>query len=1569
LVRRNNPYFDAFIFLLATLFCFGLSSASAQTYLFNQAVFATGVQPEALAAADFNGDGKLDLAIVNHGDDTVSILLSNGDGTFQPHVDYATGANPAWLAIADFNNDGKLDLAVVNATDATVTILLGNGDGTFAPGPEPPFLTGSSNTANPLSVAAADLNADGKIDLVVANFNENKVAVFLGNGDGSFQNPVEYDTGTQPHSVAIGDYSSDGVPDIITADDSANQVSILLGNGDGTFQSHIEYGTGAGPVQVITADFNNDGKLDAATADIKTNEVSVLIGTGDGTRVFPAQEHFSGVLAESVSVAAGDFSGDGSLDAVFSTAQANAVMVFPGDGTGKLGTEADYAVGISGGNPNPVITEDFNGDGKLDLAVVNPADNTVSILLGNGDLTFSSKKTTTSATQNPASVAVADFDGDGNLDMASADVAGSQVSVFLGNGDGTFKTETTYTTGTGLNPQYIVAGDFNGDGRPDLAVVNQGSNDVGVFINNGDGTFAAQVTYATGQGPVAAVVADLNGDGKPDLAVANATDSTITILLGNGDGTFHSVSTPSAIASPVWIAAADFNGDGKLDLVTADMLGDEVSVLLGNGDGTFQTHVEYSTGTGSTPVAVTTGDFNGDGCPDIATANFLNSSVTTSPNGASVLLNNCGSGAGTFAAHADYATGLEPLSITTGDLNGDGKLDLVIGNSSTHLNAVSVLYGIGDGTFCKLDANKVCDAQPHQEYLVGINPTGKQQGVALGDFNNDGALDLAATAESADQIVVMLNEPTIALSPSCTPPAVCATASINFGDQLINATSAAQTVTITNQGSMPLTISSVVATTSYAATNSCGTTLLIGESCSVSVTFTPTATGSVAGTLTITDNALTSPQVVTLSGTGTAPSASLSPASLTFASQTVGTTSAAQTVTLSNATGTGALDITSIAASDQYAETNTCGSSVATGAECTISVTFTPTSPGTQAGTVTITDNGSNSPQTVALSGTGSGPAASLTPSTLTFSSQPEGSTSAAQTVTLTNTGNATLSITSFATSGPYGQTNTCGTSVGASAKCTISVTFTPTASGTQTGTLTVTDSASGSPHTVALTGTGTTSPFVSLDKLSLGFSTVNVGSSSSPLTITLTNTGKTALTINAGGIALSGANSGDFSLSPASNCPISPSTLASGASCTISVTFTPTASGTRTASLTFTDNAANNPQSVTLSGVGNASPVVSLSPASLDFSSETIGSPSAVKTITLTNTGNAALTITAITASTNFSETSTCGTTVDAGKNCTISVTFTPLSANSLTGTLTISDNATNSPQTVSLSGSGQGPTVGLAPTSVVFTKGVLVNSKSDPQVVTLTNTGNAALSISSIAMTGTAAAQFTETNTCGASVDAGKSCTISVVFAPSAPDNQSATLSITDNAFGSPQSVPVSGAGAGFSVAAPTTPTTVAAGQPAIFTLTMTPVGGFNQSVTLSCSDSITASTCAISPNSLTLNAPNLATVTVTVHTTARAAVPPAPRTPSNPGPWIWLAAGTLLALAAATAKRTRRTRWALAGALVVVLAWAACGGGGSMAPPVSNGTPAGDYKVTVTSSSAGLPNTTTTLNVTVQ
>jgi hypothetical protein len=296
--------------------------------------------------------------------------------------------------------------------------------------------------------------------------------------------------------------------------------------------------------------------------------------------------------------------------------------------------------------------------------------------------------------------------------------------------------------------------------------------------------------------------------------------------------------------------------------------------------------------------------------------------------------------------------------------------------------------------------------------------------------------------------------------------------SLSFGNQNLNTTSAAQTVTLTNGGAVALSITSIAVSAPYAQTNTCGTSVAAGANCTISVTFTPTATGSQPGTITVTDNAAGSPQTVNLTGTGVAPSVSFSPMSLSFGNQNLNTTSAAQTVILTNTQAT-SLSITSIAVSTPYAQTNTCGTSVAAGANCTISVTFTPTAIGSQPGMITVMDNAAGSPQTVNLTGTGSAPMVNLSSTSLHFASRKVGTTSTAQTVTLTNTGNALLSITSIAVSGDFSETTTCGSSLAAGSSCKISVKFAPTATGTRTGAVTINDTAAGSPHAVSLTGTG----------------------------------------------------------------------------------------------------------------------------------------------------------------------------------------------------------------------------------------------------------------------------------------------------------------------------------------------------------------------------------------------------------------------------------------------------------------------------------------------------------------
>ena len=318
-------------------------------------------------------------------------------------------------------------------------------------------------------------------------------------------------------------------------------------------------------------------------------------------------------------------------------------------------------------------------------------------------------------------------------------------------------------------------------------------------------------------------------------------------------------------------------------------------------------------------------------------------------------------------------------------------------------------------------------------------------------------------------------------------------ATVLFGDVSVGTASAAKTITLTSSGSGTLTISSITASGDFAQTNNCGTSVAAGENCTVSVIFTPAATGTRSGTLSISDDAAGSPDTVTLTGTGAVaapavtpsvtdddPVVSLAPTSLTFASQAVGTTSVNQAITLTN-TGNASLSLTSIsvkgANAGDFAQTNTCGSSVAAGGKCTISVTFTPAASGSRSAALSIADNASGSPQTVSLTGTGTAPVASVSPTSLTFSSQAVDTTSSAQTVTLTNSGNAALSITSLTFTGTnasdFAHTDTCGTSVAAGANCTIAVLFTPSASGARTAALSIADNATGSPQTVSLSGTG----------------------------------------------------------------------------------------------------------------------------------------------------------------------------------------------------------------------------------------------------------------------------------------------------------------------------------------------------------------------------------------------------------------------------------------------------------------------------------------------------------------
>jgi hypothetical protein len=530
------------------------------------------------------------------------------------------------------------------------------------------------------------------------------------------------------------------------------------------------------------------------------------------------------------------------------------------------------------------------------------------------------------------------------------------------------------------------------------------------------------------------------------------------------------------------------------------------------------------------------------------------------------------------------------------------------------------------------------------------------------------------------------------------------------------------------------------------------------------------------------------------------PGASLSLTSLTFGSQNVGTTSAPQTVTLSS-NGTAPLHITGISVSGDFAETDNCGKGVAAGSTCTFNVTFTPRAGGTRTGTLTINDNAAGSPQTVSFTGTATSagaPIVSLSTSNLSFGSQPVGATSASQNSTLTNTGGSPLSITGIGISGPnpadFAQTNDCGTSVAAGTSCTFSVTFSPTAIGNRSATLNITDNAGGSPQHINLAGAGI-GPMATLNPTSLSFGNQIVGTTSGAKGIQLKNTGNGTFTINS--IAISGTNATDFSQT--NNCPGS---LAPGAQCNIVVNFSPTDFGTRTASLSVSGDALDGTQTASLTGSGTtgSNTKVTVSPNKILFGNQQIGSTSAAQTTTLQNTGHSTLVITNIAIAGpnpgDFAQTNNCGVTLARSASCTFNITFTPGANGNRAATLNITDNAGGSPQHVDLAGMGIGPMATLNPTSLSFGS-QNVNTTSGAKGLEVKNTGNNTLTISSIAISGTNATDFSQTNNCPSSLPPGAHCNISVNFSPTGFGTRTASLNVSGNASNGPQMASLTGAG----------------------------------------------------------------------------------------------------------------------------------------------------------------------------
>jgi len=608
------------------------------------------------------------------------------------------------------------------------------------------------------------------------------------------------------------------------------------------------------------------------------------------------------------------------------------------------------------------------------------------------------------------------------------------IDTYLGEGKLQFQAPIKTVIKGQFNQLEVFPGDFNGDHNLDLAIRFKGNAawQFAILFGDGKGKFTLGPSTGDYLGGDMFPAGDVNGDGKLDLIITNFFGGectvTLTVWFGNGDGTFKSgggmnfnncnfvlSSTP---------AVGDFNEDGNLDLAMIDSFNNSVLVALNQGDGTFGSPASYSIPSGN---SLLTADVNNDGHLDLVSDT------------GSVLL---GKGDGTFTS--GQSVGATGISLA-GDFNGDGKLDLVSPGNPT-----SIFLGNGDGTFHTTPISTA----------YGFNAT---QGVATGPFRPDGRFDLVGSGGLFWQT-----------------PADLHPSSLGFGQQTVGTKSAPQTATLVNADALPLPVTDIKITGAnahdFSQTNNCPASIPVGRSCQIQVTFAPKSQGNKSASLSVTYKGPGSPQSVALTGTGVGTtSVSLTPSKLAFATRQLNTTSAPQTATLTN-TGSEAVTISGISTALPFSQTNNCPASLPVGKNCQIQVTFEPTTIGLANGTLSVTDNASNSPQTVALSGVGT--KITLSPIGVNFGNQKVGTSSKPVPVTLSNKGTVTLNISQIAIGGTnpgdFSQTNNCGSSLGPGDQCTIEVTFTPTQKGARSAKLQVNDDVEPTPQEAALGGTGT---------------------------------------------------------------------------------------------------------------------------------------------------------------------------------------------------------------------------------------------------------------------------------------------------------------------------------------------------------------------------------------------------------------------------------------------------------------------------------------------------------------
>ncbi len=674
-----------------------LSRLAAET-LKNPPLIMTGSQPDAMSAADFNGDGKQDIAYIDGSFPiALHILLGNGDGTFQrgQNIVLPSGFGGGFITVADINGDGHPDILLTGGSQflGEIAVFRGLGDGTFAAPVISQFTTTNLLFANLKGLGIADFNGDGAPDLVVTDIANSLVFILTGDKSGAFVVKTTLFNNGGPAEVFTGDFNGDGHADFMVHGRLGADVTVYLGKGDGTFQPGVRYTGPDNVAGLLLVDMDGDGHPDIIAAGFHQT-ISILHGNADGTFATTSSGGATVPLTDFSLVAVADFNGDSIPDLAINSSLGIGILL--GQGSLTYGPLVNYVGGGSLFLQAPALA-DFNSDGHLDFAM--SATDGILLLNGNADGTLQTIDSYDLGLP-VFSVAIADFNGDGHQDIA-VDVSPQPPHVLVGNGLGKFSPGLSPPAGLVAGGFPISIGDFNGDGKPDLLLGVSA-----VAYGNGDATFAAPIALTGSFIPLNnAAVGDFNKDGMADIISPDS--GSLDVFLGQAAKTFlfSRIFIPSISPQPAAPAAGDFNKDGKTDLVYLDISG--LQILLGNGDGTFKGGHLLQPG-GPPTVA----DVDGDGNLDVIV--LQNFTVTIF----------YGNGDGTFQPPVSLPLVRNYFQIVVADMNGDGRSDLVLADNQT----VAVIHSTGIRSF-----------GPEVHSLAG-----NIRQITIRDLNADGLPDVVA---------------------------------------------------------------------------------------------------------------------------------------------------------------------------------------------------------------------------------------------------------------------------------------------------------------------------------------------------------------------------------------------------------------------------------------------------------------------------------------------------------------------------------------------------------------------------------------------------------------------------------------------------------------------------------------------------------------------------------------------------------------------------------------------------------------------------------------------------------